>query len=52
MLTDFRTIMKLEQTKDRYVELRFETITNIPVEMCQTREHFRGEPVPKSGLKF
>ncbi len=52
MLTDYRTIKKLATIEGYYDALRYETIADVPVEMGQTTEHFRGVPGPRSGVKW
>lgn len=52
MLTDERTIKKLARIEADYEALRFVTIAEIPMEMCETREHFRSAPGPRSGVKW
>jgi len=49
MLTDRRIFGKVEQIEQRYAELRFEKVADVPVEMGETREHFR--QVPGRGAK-
>jgi len=44
MLTEKKIIGKLEQIERRYTDLRFEKIADVPVEYCETREHFRADP--------
>jgi len=44
MLTDKKIPGKLEKIEQRYEQLRFEKIADVPVEMCETREHYRCEP--------
>jgi len=44
MLTDPRTLRKLERIERYYEALRFEKIADVPVEMCETLDHFRVEP--------
>jgi len=46
MLTDLRTLKKLEKIEHHYADQRFEKIADVPVEMCETLEHFRVEPGP------
>ena len=52
MLTDQRTLRKLERIQQRYAELRFEKVADVAVEFCECREHFRSEPGRGSGLKW
>ncbi len=49
MITDKRTLAKFGKLEEQYTALRFETISEVPVEMLETREHFRVEP---SGSKL
>jgi alpha-mannosidase len=44
MLTDLRTLKKLEKIEQYYSDQRFEKIADVPVEMVETLEHFRSEP--------
>jgi len=50
MITDPKILPKLEKIAARYMALRFETVASVPVEMCETREHFRNEPPRSAGL--
>ena len=52
MLTDKKIIGKLEQIENRYGALRFETIADVPVQMAETREHFRQEPSGQADVKW
>jgi len=44
MLTDRKIAGKLEKIEARYEALRFEAVTDVPVTMWETREHFRTVP--------
>jgi len=44
MIIDNRVLRKLNTIEARYEALRFEKISEAPVEMCEVREHFRQEP--------
>jgi len=44
MLMERKIIGKLDQIERRCTDLRFERIAGVPVEYCETREHFRTEP--------
>lgn len=44
MLTDQRILKKLNQIENRYSKLCFERLTEIPMEMFETREHLRKPP--------
>ena len=52
MLADKRTIKKLAKIEEYYEALRFEKIGDVPVEMCQTPEHFRREPGRGAQVKW
>lgn len=52
MLTDKKILGKLEQIEQRYGALRFRKIADIPVEMCQTKTHFRQIPGDDSGVEW
>ncbi len=52
MLTELRTLKKLEKIERDYESLRFEKIADVPVEMCETTEHFRKEPGRQARLKW
>ena len=44
MQTDERTIRKLDAIARRYGPLRFEKVRDVPMQIFETREHFRAEP--------
>lgn len=44
MLINKKTINKFLQIEDRYSNLRYEIIAKVPMEMCETYEHFTCEP--------
>ena len=44
MATDERTIRKLDAIARRYDRLRFEKVRDVPMQIFETREHFRAEP--------
>ena len=50
MITDPKIMLKLEKIAARYLALRFETVAAVPMEMCETREHFRTEPPRNASL--
>jgi alpha-mannosidase len=52
MLTDLRTLKKLEKIEQYYAEQRFEKIADVPVEICETKEHFRAEPGRDAKVKW
>jgi len=52
MLTDRKVLGKLEKIEQLYEALRYEKVADVPVEMCETREHFRREPGPNEKLKW
>jgi len=49
VLTDPKVPGKLAGIQERYERLRFAKVADVPVEMCETGEHFRYEPGPRSG---
>ncbi len=49
MLTDSRTLAKLEKIEQLYADLRFETIAPVPVQICETTEYLRAEPGNDAG---
>ncbi|CAN5395710.1 alpha-mannosidase [soil metagenome] len=44
MLTHSKILLKLEQAAKQYQKLRFESLLEVPMEIAETREHFRREP--------
>jgi alpha-mannosidase len=44
MLADDRIFKKLNKIQKEYSSLIYEKTCNIPVQMCETRKHFRNEP--------
>ena len=52
MLTDKKIPGKLEKIIARYGDLRFEHIADVPVQMCETRAHYRDEPGADAKLKW
>ncbi len=52
MLTDERTIRKLAKIQCYYEAVRFETVADVSVEMCETREHFRTQPAPRAKVAW
>lgn len=52
MLTDPKIIRKLAGIEHRYARLRFAKVGEVPVEMCETREHFREEPGPAARVRW
>jgi len=52
MITDKKLLGKIESIEKRYTKLKFETVTEIPMEMCETIEHFRKVPTKEQNLKW
>jgi alpha-mannosidase len=52
MLTDKKIFGKIEVIEARYSAQRYQKVTNIPVEICETLKHFRQIPGPDSGLEW
>lgn len=52
MLTDKKIPGKLDRIRSRYMDLCYEKLADIPVEMAETEEHFRTEPGRGTGLKW
>ena len=52
MLIDQNILPKLDAIEKRYIKLKFETVAEVPVKMCETLEHFRKEPDKNSKLKW
>ena len=45
MLTEERSIKKLAQIEKRYQSFRFVKVVDIPMELCETAEYHRNEPI-------
>lgn len=52
MITEKRTMDKLDCICERYIPMRYEKICDVPVEMCQTQAHFRQEPGREAKVKW
>ncbi len=52
MITDQKLLDKIVAIENRYKKLKFETVAEVPVKMCETLEHFRKEPDKNSKLKW
>ena len=52
MITDRRTLGKLAGLEEHYAPLRWEKVADVPIEMCETKEHFRAEPGAGEKLKW
>ena len=47
MLIDNRTLTKLDQIRQRYARLRYETLAELPAALLETRDHLRKPPGPR-----
>ncbi|MHB0997877.1 MAG: alpha-mannosidase [Armatimonadota bacterium] len=52
MITNRKILGKLEQIDQRYDALRFEKVANVPMQMCETLEHFRQAPLDDPNIKW
>ncbi|MBD3176913.1 MAG: alpha-mannosidase [Armatimonadia bacterium] len=52
MLTDPKILPKLKGILERYYRLRFRKVAEVPVEMTETKEHFRYEPGDDADVKW
>jgi len=52
MLNDAKTLRKLEQIENRYRDIRFLKVAEIPMEIWETKSHYRQEPGAREGAKW
>ena len=52
MITDKKLLKKLGAIEKRYFNLRFNTVAEVQMEMCETLKHFRKEPGKNPKLKW
>jgi len=52
MLTDRKILPKIERIEETYTGLRFHAVASVPMEMWETRDHFRAEPAAGDGARW